>query len=155
MFIRPQSLIRTCWVGLSALSVLAACAAPPASPAFSPLSPLATPAAADASPIATVPEKTMPTPPPKTAAPGMTPALQPTVRDLALADLAAKLGVTPDAITVKSVEPVEWPDASLGCPQPGMMYAQVITPGYRIVLEVNGQSYEYHAGSGTIVRCKP
>ena len=26
-----------------------------------------------------------------------------------------------------------------------MMYAQVITPGYRIVLEVDGKSYEYHA----------
>ena len=96
----------------------------------------------------------MPIPPPETAVPGATPA--PQSSDLALANLAATLGIAPTAITVKVVEPVDWPDASLGCPQPGMMYAQVITPGYRIVLEVDGQSYEYHAGrSSTIVRCKP
>jgi hypothetical protein len=96
----------------------------------------------------------MPAPTPETAAPGATPAPRPS--DLALADLAAKLSVAPEAITVKSVEPIEWPDASLGCPQPGMMYAQVITPGYRIVLEVDGKSYEYHTGrGGGIVHCQP
>ena len=95
----------------------------------------------------------MPTPSPEMAAPGVTPAPQPDNRDLALADLAAKLSIAPAAITVQVVEPIEWPDASLGCPQPGMMYAQVITPGYRILLEVAGKSYEYHTGGGGIVRC--
>ena len=125
MFVRSQTLWRTCIVGLLTLSVLTACAALPTKPAFSPLSPLATPAP------------------------------QPDHRDLAVADLAARLSVNPAAITVQVVEPIEWPDASLGCPQPGMMYAQVVTPGYRIVLEVNGKSYEYHAGGGGIVRCQP
>lgn len=97
----------------------------------------------------------MPTNPPETAAPTATPAPQPDNRDLALADLAAKLSIAPDAITVKAVERIEWPDASLGCPQPGMMYAQVITPGYRIVLEVDGKSYEYHTGGRGIAHCTP
>ena len=97
----------------------------------------------------------MPTPTPETAASGVTPAPQPDHRDLAVADLAAKLSVDPATITVKAVEPIEWPDASLGCPQPGMMYAQVITPGYRIMLEIDGKSYEYHTGGGGIVRCQP
>ena len=89
-------------------------------------------------------------------APAATGALRPTVVELAVADLAGQLGIAAEAITVHSVAAVEWPDASLGCPKPGMMYAQVITPGYRIVLEANGQSYEYHAGrSGRGVRCKP
>ena len=39
---------------------------------------------------------------------------------------------------------MEWSDASLGRPQPGMMYAQVITPGYLVVLEADGQQYTYH-----------
>jgi hypothetical protein len=39
---------------------------------------------------------------------------------------------------------VEWSDSSLDCPQTGMEYLQVTTPGYRIVLQVNNQSYEYH-----------
>ena len=50
-------------------------------------------------------------------------------------------------IKVVSVESVEWPDSSLGCPQEGMMYAQVITPGYVIVLEAGGQTYEFHANT--------
>ena len=154
MFVRSQTLWRTCMIGLLALSVLTACAALPADPAFSPLSPLATPASADASPGPAVPEKSMPTPPPVTAAPRVTPAPQPDIRDLAVADLAARLSVNPAAITVQVVEPIEWPDASLGCPQPGMMYAQVITPGYRIVLEVNGKSYEYHTGGAGIAHCE-
>jgi hypothetical protein len=155
MFIQPQALWRTATVCLLAMSVLIACAVPSAGPAFSPLSPLATPDSANSSPGTAIPEKSMPTPPPETAAPGATPAQQPDNRDLALADLAAKLNVSSDAITVQVVEPIEWPDASLGCPKPGMMYAQVITPGYRIVLEVDGQSYEYHTGGGGIVRCQP
>src|SRR5690606_27288509 len=36
-------------------------------------------------------------------------------------------------------EQVDWDDSSLGCPAPGMGYLTVITPGYRVVLEVNGQ----------------
>jgi hypothetical protein len=73
----------------------------------------------------------------------------------AVADLAAELAITVDAITIRSVLPVEWRDASLGCAGPGRMYAQVITPGYRIVLAAGGRSYEYHTGGGRIIRCRP
>ena len=43
-----------------------------------------------------------------------------------------------------SFEPVDWSDASLGCPDPDRMYAQVITPGFRLAFEHQGQGYEYH-----------
>jgi hypothetical protein len=46
------------------------------------------------------------------------------------------------------VEAREWSDASLGCPKPGQMYAQVITPGYLVVLEAGGQRLEYHTDAG-------
>lgn len=59
----------------------------------------------------------------------------------------AALGIEEDA-TVRTVEAIDWPDSSLGCPQPGMMYAQVITPGYRMVLEAGGEEYVFHASSG-------
>ena len=59
-------------------------------------------------------------------------------------DLASRLGVEKTEIEVVSAESVIWSDASLGCPEPGKMYAQVLTPGYRIVLRVKGQIYEYH-----------
>ena len=43
-----------------------------------------------------------------------------------------------------SLEAVDWPDASLGNPQGEMFYAQVITPGYKIVVESGGKQYAYH-----------
>ena len=64
-------------------------------------------------------------------------------------DLAKRLGVRSDEITVQSAEATEFPDTSLGVPAPDRMYAQVITPGYIIKLVVGGQIYEYH---GTGVR---
>jgi hypothetical protein len=64
----------------------------------------------------------------------------------AVADLAGRLGVDPREITVVSQEEVTWPDASLGCPEPGMLYAQVLTDGIRIVLESDGRRYDYHSG---------
>lgn len=59
-------------------------------------------------------------------------------------DLANRQAVSVEEILLLETIAVEWSDSSLDCPQPGMDYVQVITPGYRIVLQVNGQSYEYH-----------
>ena len=63
---------------------------------------------------------------------------------MAKEDLARRLELSVSEISVISVEAVDWPDTSLGCPEPGMMYAQVITPGYLIVLGAAGQNYKYH-----------
>jgi hypothetical protein len=70
---------------------------------------------------------------------------------LAKEDLAQRLKLAPDDIQLVSVEAVDWSDTSLGCPQPGMMYAQVITPGYRVVLEAEGKQYNYHTDEGQFV----
>jgi hypothetical protein len=69
---------------------------------------------------------------------------------LAREDLARKLGLAPEAMRLVSVEAVEWSDTSLGCPQPGMMYAQVITPGFRVMLEAGGKRYDYHTDQGRV-----
>jgi hypothetical protein len=73
---------------------------------------------------------------------------------LAQEDLAQRLDMSPEDILMVSVQAVDWPDASLGCPEPGMMYAQVITPGFRVVLEAEGQQYHYHSGGGNTVLCQ-
>jgi len=75
--------------------------------------------------------------------------------ELAKADLAERIGIEKEQIEVDSVKSVEWPDASLGCPEPGMMYAQVITPGYRILLSHDGENYRYHtdARGNRVVLC--
>ncbi len=73
---------------------------------------------------------------------------------LAVEDLARRLDVSLEEILVISVEAVEWSDTSLGCPQPGMMYAQVITPGFRVDLEAEGERYKYHTDTGRhVVLC--
>lgn len=73
----------------------------------------------------------------------------------AIADLIQQAGVAPEAITLVSIEAQEWPDASLGCPQEDYMYAQVITPGYKVILEADGTQYNYHTNSeSTVVLCQ-
>ncbi len=91
---------------------------------------------------------------PQPAAPTVGPA-EPDAVALAKDDLAQRLGIPANDIKTRSFEAVNWPDASLGCPQPDMMYAQVVTPGYRIVLEARGQTYTYHTGGTTVVLCQP
>jgi hypothetical protein len=66
---------------------------------------------------------------------------------VAVADLMQRAGVAADAVSVVSGEAVEWPDGAIGCARPGMMYPQVITPGYKLVLAVGERQYTYHAAS--------
>lgn len=58
--------------------------------------------------------------------------------------LAQQLQLNLEQIEVISVQDVEWPDACLGVYTADMMCAQVITPGFRVVLAVDGAQYEYH-----------
>lgn len=103
------------------------------------------------SPAGTV-EVAMQTPPSRSLAP--VPGSE-TAVEAAVADLSQQKGIPADQITVTSVEAMDWPDTSLGCPQEGFMYAQVITPGYLIILEAQGQSYEYHTNQDTgVVLCE-
>ncbi len=124
-------------------------------------------------PTATDTPEPTPAPPTPTGPPALdpdralTPAIEPETEDdllpqtfvsplvQAVVDaLASQLGVEPDAVTVASVQSVTWNDSSLGCPQPGMMYLQVLTPGYLVILEADGNTYEYHLSEqGNFVSC--
>jgi hypothetical protein len=61
-------------------------------------------------------------------------------------DLTKRLSVSADQIAVLEAETVVWPDSSLGCPQPGMMYTQVQRDGARVLLGAGGKVYHYHSG---------
>jgi hypothetical protein len=53
---------------------------------------------------------------------------------------------------VRMIGSAEFPDASLGVPEPGKTYAQVVTPGYIVELLLeDGQTYEYHASGERVV----
>lgn len=60
-------------------------------------------------------------------------------------DLAQRLGVSENEIGEESFESADFPDAALGAPVEDEMSAQVITPGWRIRLNAQGESYEYRA----------
>lgn len=64
--------------------------------------------------------------------------------DLAKADLAQRLGIEISAIAIVLNKPITWPDATLGCPKPGMDFSPVEIPGYILQLSVDGHIYTYH-----------
>jgi predicted small lipoprotein YifL len=129
---------------LAGLLALAACGQaasvrPPNEPA-APREPAATPTAA----VRASAQAAAPTGEP---APTLAPAAlqSETVRE-AVGDLAARLQVDPQTIAVVRVVEVEWPDGSLGCPQPDMQYTQALVNGMFIELRAGEQSYRYHSG---------
>ena len=63
-----------------------------------------------------------------------------------VADLAPRLDVDEAEITPVSATSVMWPNGGLGCPEPGMQYAQVLVDGSLVELEHGGQVYRYHVG---------
>ena len=62
-------------------------------------------------------------------------------------DLAKRRGIPQENIILEYIESVDWSDTSLGCRQPGKVYAQVITPGYRIMFSDGITDFEYHTDS--------
>jgi hypothetical protein len=72
--------------------------------------------------------------------------------NLAKLDLTLRIGVDFEKIETISVEKVDFSDASLGVPQPGVEYAQVVTPGYIILLSAEGETYQYHASGEMVIQ---
>jgi hypothetical protein len=112
------------------------------------------------SPVSGLNQPALGTPKPSPLTPSTSPASAwPSDADAAVQaainDLAARLKIAPENVQVASVQAMDWPDTSLGCPKPGMFYAQVITLGYKIVLSVEGKQVEYHADKkGRVVTCQ-
>lgn len=133
----------------AALVLLAACGDDAESPATA-----AVPAAPDAP---------APAPTPEPAAPSVTPEVAEgpagapeAVKAAARALLAKELGAAETAFALDSASGVTWSDASLGCPQEGFAYAQVLTPGYKLLFSHQGTAYPVHTnndGSHAVI-CK-
>jgi hypothetical protein len=54
-------------------------------------------------------------------------------------------------VQVQGLEPTEFPDGSLGAPEPNKPYPLVVTPGYNISLRANSVVYRYWAADGRVV----
>ena len=65
-------------------------------------------------------------------------------------DLAARIGIKEEDIKPESVEETDFPDMALGAGVKGEMSGQMITPGWRIRVGANGNSFEYRANQQQI-----
>jgi hypothetical protein len=73
----------------------------------------------------------------------------------ALQDAATQLGVAASELSLQQIEAREWGDSSLGCPQPGNLYSQIVTPGFLIVINSRGKQLEYHSDTrGRVMLCR-
>jgi hypothetical protein len=79
--------------------------------------------------------------------------------DAAFNDLNAKLGTslgrTKPSNSSYTWEQLNFGSPALGCPAPGVNYAQVVTSGYKIIITVNGTAYDYRASidGKTLFQC--
>ena len=82
-------------------------------------------------------------------------AAQPLVSQV-LDDLAATLNLDRDSIRLMRLESATWASVDLGCGDQARSSdsgtGALVIDGFRIVLEVDGQDYEYHTDSQTAVR---
>jgi hypothetical protein len=142
-------------LAMIASAILAACGAPstPAAPPTKPPVPTSKPSAPTSTPFVSPLESPLLSPIETPPVPGSGLISKPSAEQWATAPQAAlsarqalveQLKIDPDTIKLVSVEQVDWPDACLGVQKPGVMCAQVITSGYRVVMEAQGNLYEFH-----------
>ncbi len=78
--------------------------------------------------------------------------------NMAMEDLSQRLSIDKSLIIPQPLVATRWPDASLGCPEPGQTYSPSETMGYEIMLKVRPeggleQIYTYHSDLERIVFC--
>jgi hypothetical protein len=75
---------------------------------------------------------------------------------VALDAYAQSLGVPAEEVTLVSYEAVDWPDSCLGAAAADEMCAMVITPGYTVVVEHEGEQQVLHTNEdGSAWRVAP
>ena len=65
-------------------------------------------------------------------------------------DLASRLNINAADVKEKAVEDADFPDMALGAAEDDEMSGQMITSGWRIKLEAQGQTYEYRADKNQV-----
>jgi hypothetical protein len=74
--------------------------------------------------------------------------------DQARAAAARELKAQPGEFTVVSIQPAQWSDSNLGCGKAGARSAQVMTNGYTVVLERQGQRNQVNVAGSHAVLCE-
>jgi hypothetical protein len=68
-------------------------------------------------------------------------------------DLANRLKVSVEEISAVAGEPRTFADASLGCPEPGIVYAQAEVQGWVLTLRHGTRDYTYHTDLQRTIPC--
>lgn len=77
----------------------------------------------------------------------------PEVEEAAVTVLSEQTGISADEMEVVDAEPAEWPDACLGLGQPDEGCAEVLTPGWALTIEAQGETYNVRTDDlGLLVR---
>ena len=71
----------------------------------------------------------------------------------AIDDLTIRLGQDVDGAGIVKAARATWPDARLGCPQPGFFYAQVLATGIWLILSHQGKEFDYRIVGSTARLC--
>jgi len=67
--------------------------------------------------------------------------------------ISENLGISLDQIEIEKVEQRDWPDSCLGLGGAEESCAQVITPGWLVVISIDDQEYRFRADeAGTTIR---
>jgi len=72
---------------------------------------------------------------------------------LAMRRVRQQSDVSDEAVELVDVYPVVWQDSSLGCPQDGQVYSNILIDGYRIEISDGETSYLFHTDSVQLVPC--
>ncbi len=73
--------------------------------------------------------------------------------DLAIRTVNERTPVSRDSVSNLRVRPIQWPNSSLGCAEPGVSYLQRVIPGYVVSFNVEDKIYSVHIGDGSAVIC--
>lgn len=129
------------------VSVSAGCGASDSSPDDAPEQTINTTVDTSPDPDRTLAPDRRPEPVPSSSEPpAVTGEVPEGLLDEIIADAAERLDVEASEIVVVRAEAVTWPDGSLGCPEPGVVYTQALVPGYWVVLEADEQQLDYRVG---------
>jgi len=149
---RPGLLVAGVLLAITAAACTGGAApTPAASPAGAP--PASEPATEPTTAPVADPSKEVP-PVDPTSNPGE--GVPPAIVTQAVSDAAARAGVDASAVTVVSADSVTWPNGAAGCPKRGFLYTDVLTPGYRVVVEAGGTTYDYRGSvkGGSVSWCQ-
>ena len=76
------------------------------------------------------------------------------VRRAVVADAAKRFNVAESGVVLARAEQLTWSDGSLGCPEPGVAYTQMLVAGFRVDATTSAGTLTYHTDSrGSVVSC--